>query len=130
MPSSYTLGKHFEDFVQAQLASGRYGNASEVLRDALRLMEDRERKLASLDASIARGLADIEAGRVYDADEVFDELEAKLAGLSETPGHHQWFRAKVSQALDDPRAPVSHDEVERHFAARRRSALSKTAKRG
>ncbi len=46
MPSSYTLGKYFEDFVQAQLASGRYGNASEVLRDALRLMEDRERRHA------------------------------------------------------------------------------------
>jgi putative addiction module CopG family antidote len=38
MPSSYTLGRHFEDFVQTQLASGRYGNASEVLRDALLLM--------------------------------------------------------------------------------------------
>ncbi len=34
--------------MQAQLASGRYGKASEVLRDALRLMEDRARKLASL----------------------------------------------------------------------------------
>ena len=46
MPTSYTLGKHFKSFVQAQLASGRYNNASEALRDALRLMEDRERKLA------------------------------------------------------------------------------------
>ena len=54
MPSSYAIGKHFESFVQAQLASGRYGNASEVLRDALRLMEDRERGRvcrASRDAS-------------------------------------------------------------------------------
>jgi antitoxin ParD1/3/4 len=83
MPSSYTLGKYFEDFVQAQLASGRYGNASEVLREALRLMEDRERRLAALDASIERGLADIKAGRVHDADEVFDELEAELAALPE-----------------------------------------------
>ena len=130
MPSSYTLGKHFEDFVQAQLASGRYGNASEVLRDALRLMEDRERKLASLDASIAKGLADIEAGRVHDGEEIFDELEASLAGLSEAPGHDQWFRTKVQQALDDPRAPVPHDDVEQHFAARRQSALTKNAKRG
>jgi antitoxin ParD1/3/4 len=81
MPSSYTLGKYFEDFVQAQLASGRYNNASEVLREALRLMEDRERKLAALDASIERGLADIKAGRVHDAEQVFDELEAELAAL-------------------------------------------------
>ena len=83
MPSSYTLGKHFESFVQSQLASGRYGNASEVLRDALRLMEDRERRLASLDAAIERGMADIRDGRVHSADEVFDELKARYAGANE-----------------------------------------------
>jgi antitoxin ParD1/3/4 len=85
MPSSYTLGKHFETFVQAQLASGRYNNASEVVRDALRLMEDRERRLASLDAAIERGIADIEAGRVHDLDEVCDELDAELAALPDRP---------------------------------------------
>jgi len=79
MPSSYTLGKHFESFVQAQLASGRYGNASEVLRDALRLMEERERRLSSLDASIERGMADIDAGRVHDAEDVFKELKSRYA---------------------------------------------------
>ena len=83
MPSSYSLGQHFETFVQGQLSSGRYKNASEVLRDALRLMEERERRFASLDASITRGLADIEAGRVHDADTVFDELDAELAALSD-----------------------------------------------
>jgi antitoxin ParD1/3/4 len=83
MPSSYTLGKYFEDFVQAQLASGRYNNASEVLRDALRLMEARERRLAALDASIERGLADIKAGRVHDAEEVFDELEARFTKMAD-----------------------------------------------
>jgi antitoxin ParD1/3/4 len=67
MPSSYTLGKHFETFVQAQLSSGRYNNASEVLRDALRLMEDRERRLAALDDAVARGVADIDAGEVSSA---------------------------------------------------------------
>jgi antitoxin ParD1/3/4 len=79
MPSSYTLGKHFESFVRSQLASGRYGNASEVLRDALRLMEDRERQMASLDAAIERGMADIEAGRTHAAEDVFDELKARYA---------------------------------------------------
>jgi antitoxin ParD1/3/4 len=85
MPSSYTLGKHFETFVQAQLASGRYNNASEVLRDALRLMEDRERRLASLDDAIERGVADIEAGRVHELDDVFDALDVELAALSAPP---------------------------------------------
>jgi antitoxin ParD1/3/4 len=81
MPSSYSLGKHYEAFVQAQLASGRYNNASEVLRDALRLMEERERRLAALDAAIERGMADIKAGRVHDADDVFDALEARYSGM-------------------------------------------------
>ena len=85
MPSSYTLGKHFEAFVQDQLASGRYNTASEVLRDALRLMEQRERRLAALDAAIERGLADIDAGRVHDLDDVCDELDAELAALPDHP---------------------------------------------
>ena len=86
MPSSYTLGSHFETFVQAQLASGRYNNASEVLRDALRLMEERERRLSAVDSAIERGMADIKAGRVQDADTVFDRLEAKYSRMVEERG--------------------------------------------
>ncbi len=83
MASSYSIGPHFEAFIQAQLASGRYGNASEVVRDALRLMEEREKKFAALDAAIAQGVADAEAGHVYDADEVFEELLAELRAMPE-----------------------------------------------
>jgi antitoxin ParD1/3/4 len=82
MTNSYTLGQHFEAFIQAQLASGRYNDASEVVRDALRLMEERERRLAAVDAAIERGLADIEAGRVHEADAVFDELEARYTRMA------------------------------------------------
>lgn len=85
MPSSYTLGKHYEAFVQAQLSSGRYNNASEVLRDALRLMEQRERQMAALDLAIERGMADIRAGRVYELDEMADALDAELATLPDHP---------------------------------------------
>jgi antitoxin ParD1/3/4 len=83
MPSSYTLGKHYEVFTRNQLASGRYNNASEVVRDAFRLMEEKERRLAALDEAIARGVADIEAGRTRDANEVFDEAEARYAQRAE-----------------------------------------------
>jgi antitoxin ParD1/3/4 len=86
MPSSYTLGKHFESFIQTQLSSGRYNNASEVVRDALRLMEERERRLAALDAAVERGLADAEAGRVYPAEDVFGELAARYAKMAEEGG--------------------------------------------
>ena len=60
MPSSYTLGDHFEDFVKQLVRSGRYASASEVVRDSLRLLEDQERlraiKLRELKADIEEGL--------------------------------------------------------------------------
>jgi antitoxin ParD1/3/4 len=77
MPSSYTLGRHFESFIQSQLASGRYNNASEIVRDGLRLLEDRERRLAALDGALTKGMDDIQAGRVTPAETVFDDLERK-----------------------------------------------------
>ena len=51
-----------------------------MLRDGVRLIQEREARLAALDASTARGLADIDAGRVKPSADVFDRLEKKLAG--------------------------------------------------
>ncbi len=42
MPSSYNIGSHYEGFVKALVDSGRYASASEVVRDSLRLLEQRE----------------------------------------------------------------------------------------
>ena len=53
---SVALGQHFEEFIQASIASGRYNNASEVVRSGLRLLEDRERKMAALRSAIEEGL--------------------------------------------------------------------------
>jgi hypothetical protein len=39
--------------------------------------------------------------------------------------HDAWFRAKVQEALDDPRAAIPHKQVEAHFAERRAAALRK-----
>ena len=83
MPSSYTIDPTFEKFVQAQLASGRYSSASEVVRDALRLMEEHERRLQALDGAIVRGMADLAAGRVKNAGHVFDRLEAKYSRMAD-----------------------------------------------
>ena len=74
---SADLGQQLESFVAALVATGRYNSKSEVLREGVRLIQDREARLAALDASIARGLADADAGRTKPADEVFDRLEAK-----------------------------------------------------
>ena len=48
MAGSYSLGEHFDNFIKAQVASGRYNNESEVVRDALRQAELRETKLNAL----------------------------------------------------------------------------------
>lgn len=47
---------------------------SEVLREGVRLVEEREKRLAMLDAAIGRGLADIGAGRTHALEDVADEL--------------------------------------------------------
>lgn len=72
MASSYTLDAQSRIFIDAQVASGRYGSTSEVLDDALRPLRDRLRRQAALDD-------DLDAGRVHDADAVFDDLEARHA---------------------------------------------------
>ncbi|WP_029891663.1 type II toxin-antitoxin system ParD family antitoxin [Polycyclovorans algicola] len=76
---SADLGQQLEVFVKQLVESGRYGSKSEVLREGVRLIQDREARLAALDASIARGLTDAGAGRTVAADHVFDRLEAKYA---------------------------------------------------
>ena len=43
-------------------------------------------------------------------------------------GHDAWFRAKVQQALDDPRPAIPHRQVEAHFAKRRAAAMRKAKK--
>jgi antitoxin ParD1/3/4 len=87
MPSSYTLGKHFEDFIAAQIASGRYASASEVLRSGLRHLEEHEEgramrartraeKLEWLREEIQKG---VDSGPGIPGDEVMAEMRAMLA---------------------------------------------------
>ncbi len=85
MASSYSLGSHLEGFIQAQIASGRYGNASEVVRAALRMLEEheegrplramlREEKIAWLKAEIQKG---VDSGEPIDGDEVMTRLRQR-----------------------------------------------------
>src|SRR3954470_21419129 len=78
MATSADLGDTLEKFVGKLVKSGRYNSKSEVLREGVRLIQERETRLAALDASIARGIADADAGRVTPADKVLDRIEAKL----------------------------------------------------
>ncbi len=53
--TSITLGDHFDGFIAEQVSEGRYASASEVVRAALRLFEDNERKLAMLRRLLEEG---------------------------------------------------------------------------
>lgn len=47
MATSFTLGKHYENFIQDPIASGRYATASDVMREGLRLVEEGEQLSAA-----------------------------------------------------------------------------------
>ncbi|KJV08788.1 hypothetical protein VZ95_15515 [Elstera litoralis] len=55
--TSVSLGDHFARFIESQVAEGRYGSASDVIRAGLRLLEQREAKLTALRAALAEGEA-------------------------------------------------------------------------
>jgi antitoxin ParD1/3/4 len=48
----FSIGEHFSDFVDAQVREGRYSSPSDVVRAALRLLEEQEAKLAALQAAL------------------------------------------------------------------------------
>jgi antitoxin ParD1/3/4 len=84
MPTrNVVLSDHQHEFVETQVQSGRYQNASEVLREGLRLMEERERiedaKLKVLQLVANKGWEDVAAGRYTDVtDDRLDDFIAHL----------------------------------------------------
>jgi len=81
MAISVDLGDTLERFVDELVREGRYNSKSEILREGVRLVQERERRLAALDAMVAAGVADADAGRVKPAEEVFARLEAKYKSM-------------------------------------------------
>jgi antitoxin ParD1/3/4 len=64
--TSLSLGEHWEIYIKNEISSGRYGSASEVVREALRAMEERKTKLEALRSHLAQGAAQATAGNFID----------------------------------------------------------------
>lgn len=84
MPTrNVVLSEHQHDLVEQLVQSGRYQNASEVLREGLRLIEQRDSieaaKLKALQKAARQGWSDIAAGRYIDLSD--NELDSFIAGL-------------------------------------------------
>ena len=78
MASSANLGQHLESYVTDLVKTGRYHSRSEVLREGVRLVEEREKRLAALDLALKQGLEDAEAGRLSPLDEAFEQIRAGI----------------------------------------------------
>lgn len=85
MPSSFALGEHFEKLIDRLVESGRYNSRSEVVREGLRILEDKEeeRRIA-LDK-----FADFVEEGIFSAgyrplDDVFDEIDNRISSARAT----------------------------------------------
>ncbi len=82
-----SLTSELEAFVAAKVQSGRYHSASEVIREALRLLEEREQlraiRIQDLRKKIGEGLGQLDRGEGVSGGQVFSELEAELGTLEQ-----------------------------------------------
>lgn len=73
--TSISLGDHYEAFVRRKVESGEFATISEVIRDALRRAEEREKRIAALDAALEEGLNSGPAEE-FDFDDFLREMHA------------------------------------------------------
>jgi antitoxin ParD1/3/4 len=120
---SADLGAQLESVVENLVRNGRYNSKSEVLREGVRLVQERESRLAALDAAIARGTAEAhtDAGKAIPADEVFARLEAKhRARVNDfDEKREKWLREDVAirdaEARGNPALGVPIEEAFDHI---------------
>lgn len=83
---SADLGPKLESFVAKLVESGRCNSKSEVLREGIRLIQEREMRFALLEQALARGIDDDGAGRTKPLADVVARLEHNYAGSSQSTG--------------------------------------------
>ena len=75
-----SIGQRWQKFVEAAVKSGRYGSASEVVRESLRLVEEKEAKVQALRETIHASIAE---GSSFTDDEVGKAIDLELADLAQ-----------------------------------------------
>ncbi len=77
-----SITPEWDVFLQGRVQSGRYQTTSEVVREALRLLERHERErdevFLQVKAKLQRGADEADRGELLDGDEVFDELHEMI----------------------------------------------------
>lgn len=71
--TSVVLGERYDKFIARLIQDGRYASASEVLREGLRLVEEREQKFDALKLAVVKG----ELGAEFDAEQFIAEVRAR-----------------------------------------------------
>ncbi len=78
MATSYSIGKHFEGLIESLIKSGRYSTASEIMREGLRLIEEREdRRKAKLEALRAEIQKGFDSGPAEEVGDMFARIKAQ-----------------------------------------------------
>jgi antitoxin ParD1/3/4 len=85
MAISADVGPQLEKYIESLVTKGRYNSKSEVIREGIRLVQEREARLAALHEAIEKGIAAADAGRVTSAEEVYAELRALIASKKKVP---------------------------------------------
>lgn len=86
--TSISLGNYFDQFIHAQISTGKYKNVNEVIKAGLRLLENEENKVITLRNAIQEG---IDSGIAHDFDP-----EKYLLELKTNPTIHPSTQRKAS----------------------------------
>ena len=76
--NSVAIGDHFADFIERQIARGRYGSATDVVAAGLRLLEEHEARLEALRSALIEGERS-GAPTPFDIEEFLDEMRSDRA---------------------------------------------------
>jgi antitoxin ParD1/3/4 len=79
------LGTDIEAALNGLVESGRYETREQVLREGVRLVQDRETRLARIDAAVSRGIEDAEAGHSEDAEIALTRLRRTYEAIAAKP---------------------------------------------